>query len=99
MGQSIKACSEMKNWTVGLSCEKGVALITSGESDIGKATKTVELYSPLEEGRQLEENLPEGRWGHSIDFLEGRLYICGGKNEEAIQKSCLVGKPTLDSGT
>lgn len=90
-GPTSRPCSFKANWTSGLSCIRAVALMVGGESGIGIATKTVELYSPSKGGQVLGE-IPKDRKRHSLDYLGGKVYLCGGEGGFDVEKTCLVGE-------
>ena len=67
-----------------MTCTEAVALITGGW--LANDHRSVEVYSNNIQCNQLLPDLPEERLDHTLDYVDGRILLCGGYNTG---KSCL----------
>lgn len=79
------------------SCTPGIAILAGGTKS-GTTTEwleseKVEVYGINGLRKQLND-LPATREGASVDYIDGKLYLCGGGtwDKTAVLKSCLRGE-------
>ena len=69
-----------------VGCVEGVALITGGY--YSKFIAQVEVYGPDELKYSLS-NLPQKIREHSVDYIDGSVFLCGGQGNKNL---CLKGE-------
>ena len=75
-------------WTTssGLACMEGSALITGGSTSV-----QLEAYGPGGMTKRMTDC--NAGIGFSLDYLEGAVYLCGGKKANVLSNSCFRGEP------
>ena len=68
-------------------CVEGVALVTGGNNKTDNLIQ-VEVYGPNNFKRSLA-NLTKGIQRHSVDYVDGAVYLCGGVRNKNL---CLIGE-------
>ena len=68
-----------------MSCYVSVALITGGRPNY----RTVEIYSSDGSCNKQLPDLPDDRYQHTVDYVDGQLLLCGGDRTSHTRTSCL----------
>ena len=87
-GKTVAHCDDGV-WTPSLgdfACLEGVALITGGNADYTRQPK-VEVWTADGLRKRLSD-LPYGLNAHSTDYIDGGLFLCGGRSN---LETCLKG--------
>ena len=71
-----------------LACVEGIALVTGGYN--GEEVSAVEVYGPGGMSKRLSDN--QAIYDHSLDYLEGAVYMCGGANSPGLSNICFRGE-------
>ena len=78
-----------------LQCLEGAALIVGGMHDRRTRLQDIEVYTADGQRRMLSD-LPQAISLHSVDYIDGALLLCGGKDNDGGRRSsrdkCLKGE-------
>ena len=70
-----------------LACVEGIAFVTGGFN--GEEVSAVEVYGPGGMSKRLSDS--QAIHGHSLDYLEGAVYMCGGATSW-VSNTCFRGE-------